>query len=241
MVSLILKQNVCLLQVSSVSWVVSVLCVDCCPFSSTRDWDYLEFITNTLLNWLKTATAPRSVHFLATPGTEPKFPCSQSSFGGWVQNYLPLHLTGTHSTDLVMYPVFRSTSRLNRGSRYGSLMFRSSPVLATYPAIPLLMGNLWKRKRKSFQWIPQVFNDGGITNCSPKKKRELIEQPIVLAPTKWKAAAQSCWDHFHVKAYYMPWVQITFKKNVPSSLFSKITCSSRIASKWFSSQCWHVR
>ena len=46
-------------------------------------------------------------------------------------SYLPLHLTGTHNMDLVMYPVFISTSRLKRESRYGSLMFRTSDVLAT--------------------------------------------------------------------------------------------------------------
>ena len=38
-------------------------------------------------------------------------------------------------------------------------------------------------------------------------KKDWIEQPIVLAPTKLKPAAPSCWDHFRGKAYYVPWVK----------------------------------
>jgi len=40
-----------------------------------------------------------------------------------------------------------------------------------------------------------------------KKKKDWIEQPIVLAPTKLKPAAPSCWDGFCSKAYYMPLVK----------------------------------
>ena len=38
-------------------------------------------------------------------------------------------------------------------------------------------------------------------------KKDWIEQPIVLAPTKLKPAAPSCWDHFRGKGYYVPWVK----------------------------------
>ena len=38
-------------------------------------------------------------------------------------------------------------------------------------------------------------------------KKDWIEQPIVLAPTKLKPAAPSCWYHFRGKAYCMPWVK----------------------------------
>ena len=36
-----------------------------------------------------------------------------------------------------------------------------------------------------------------------RKKKDWIEQPIVLAPTQLKPAAPSCWDHFRGKAYCM--------------------------------------
>ena len=40
-----------------------------------------------------------------------------------------------------------------------------------------------------------------------KKKKDWIEQPIVLPPTKLNPGAPSCWDHFRGEAYYMPWVK----------------------------------
>ena len=66
------------------------------------------------------------------------------------------------------------------------------------------------------------------------KRKDWIEQPIVRAPTKLKPTTPSCWDHFHGKArqglvYAMG--KITFKKNVPSSVFSGIACRSKVASK----------
>ena len=55
---------------------------------------------------------------------------------------------------------------------------------------------------------------------------------IVPAPTKLKPAAPSCWDHFRGKAYCTYAMgKITFKKNVPYSLLSGITCLSEVASK----------
>jgi len=65
----------------------------------------------------------------------------------------------------------------------------------------------WSRKRK-------------------RKKRGLDRTtPIILAPTKLKPAAPSCWDHFRDKAYYCLYAMgtITFRKNEASSLFSGIT------------------
>ena len=38
-------------------------------------------------------------------------------------------------------------------------------------------------------------------------KKDWIEQPIVLAPTKLEPVAPSYKDHFISKAYYMPWVK----------------------------------
>ena len=73
------------------------------------------------------------------------------------------------------------------------------------------------------------------------RKKDWIEQPIVLAPTKLKSAAPSCWDHFSGKGLLYAMGKITFEKNVPSSLFSGITCRSRVASKWFSRQCLHAQ
>ncbi len=51
-------------------------------------------------------------------------------------------LMGMASMALVLYPVFLSTSWLNRGSLYALLTFITSPVVATVPAIPLPKGNL---------------------------------------------------------------------------------------------------
>ena len=39
------------------------------------------------------------------------------------------------------------------------------------------------------------------------KKKDWMEQPIILAPTKLKPAAPPCWDHFRSKAYCMLWVK----------------------------------
>ena len=47
----------------------------------------------------------------------------------------------------------------------------------------------------------------GNSSSTDLKKEDWIEQPIVLAPTKLKPAAPSCWDHFLGKAYCMPWVK----------------------------------
>jgi len=40
-----------------------------------------------------------------------------------------------------------------------------------------------------------------------KKKKNSIEQPIVLSSTKLNPGAPSCWEHSRGQAYYMPWVK----------------------------------
>ena len=52
-----------------------------------------------------------------------------------------------------------------------------------------------------------VLDNCGYEVTDLKKKKDWIEQLIVLAPTKLKPAAPSCWDHFRGKAYHMPWVK----------------------------------
>jgi len=46
----------------------------------------------------------------------------------------------------------------------------------------------------------------GNRSSTDLKKKDWIEQTIVLAPTKLQAGS-SCWDHFRGKAYCMPWVK----------------------------------
>jgi hypothetical protein len=55
---------------------------------------------------------------------------------------LPRMKMGMHSMVLVRYPVNLSIVRLNLESQYASVMFSTSPVLATCPAIPVPTGNL---------------------------------------------------------------------------------------------------
>ena len=71
-----------------------------------------------------------------------------------------------------------------------------------------------------------------LTFLTDLKKKDWIEQPLVLAPTKLKPAAPYCWDHFGGKAILYAMGKITFKKIVPSSLLiSGIACRSRVVSK----------
>ena len=44
------------------------------------------------------------------------------------------------------------------------------------------------------------------------KKKGCVEQPTVLAPTKLKPGAPSCWNHFRGRAYYLPWVKERLSK-----------------------------
>mmetsp|Transcript_37510 Transcript_37510/g.66848 ORF Transcript_37510/g.66848 Transcript_37510/m.66848 type:complete len:232 (+) Transcript_37510:453-1148(+) len=50
------------------------------------------------------------------------------------------HMTGMQRMDLVRYPVWKSTFWLKRLSLYASVMLTVSPVVATCPAMPALMG-----------------------------------------------------------------------------------------------------
>lgn len=58
-------------------------------------------------------------------------------------SHLSLHFIGTQSMVYVVQPVCTSTSRLNLGSEYASLIFSSLPDDATQPAIPFSLVNLY--------------------------------------------------------------------------------------------------
>ena len=55
-------------------------------------------------------------------------------------------------------------------------------------------------------WVFSEYTDV-VQPTDLKRIEDWIEQPIVLARTKLKTAAASCWDHFRGKAYCMPWVK----------------------------------
>ena len=58
------------------------------------------------------------------------------------------------------------------------------------------------QRRKVPPWLLHMPTD-----LKKKKKKDWIEQPIVLAPAKLEPAVPCCWDHFRGKAYYMLWVK----------------------------------
>ena len=59
------------------------------------------------------------------------------------QTYFPCTMRGAHNSVCVVYPVISSTAGLKISESCAPVMFRSFPVLVTYPATPLLMGNLY--------------------------------------------------------------------------------------------------
>ena len=124
----------------------------------------------------------------------------------WVHQNVPSNRSFTSSFLLSLSSALGTRS----GAQNGKVDDQPWPRVQTrLPGQNLLDGRTsrlaaWRLSTCS-KWRLPMLNFGLLSHWSQKK--DWIEQPIVLAPTKLKPAAQSCWDHFRAKAYFMPWVK----------------------------------
>mmetsp|Transcript_17065 Transcript_17065/g.36008 ORF Transcript_17065/g.36008 Transcript_17065/m.36008 type:complete len:329 (+) Transcript_17065:2204-3190(+) len=95
----------------------------------------------------------------------------------------PAEMIGMHSTWRVRYPVLWSISELNRSSMCASGRQSLSPVSATYPASPLLTGQV--------KGLPPSASDMRPSSC---RRSALTRKTVHMsAPTAFFAALRICW------------------------------------------------
>ena len=100
-------------------------------------------------------------------------------------HYLPCTVSGAHSRVCVVYPVISSTSGLKSSLFRAFVMFRGCPVLATYPATPLSMGNLhieyllMVKKGRESALARCMASSGNIDSCQIYIANHLLSRALM--------------------------------------------------------------
>ena len=102
-------------------------------------------------------------------------------------------------TRVRLFPIWMALKCDRWPFSYLGIITHNCPIMLR---ISQRIGHFRNIKYSAWYWGSEDKND---RNHWSQKKKDWIEQPIVLAPTKLKPAAPSRWDHFRGKAYCMSW------------------------------------